>query len=168
MKNIVFKLFFIALEFIYRKIILYVPFALFLFFGFDFSYKIIADPFSKEMGERIIGAFKIAASLAGLSFYAGYMTTEQKKKPVFYNNGEKLFHATVLFLISNILNRFLLTVETMQINVYFSSILIVLTSFLHLVFIIYALICAMFGITGLLKILHIETEKLLQKKNNLD
>ena len=165
MKNNIFKIFASALGFIYRKIIIYVPFVIIIFFGFDFSYKIITDPFSKELSERLIGAFKVSASLAGISFYAGYMTTDTIKKPIFYNNGEKLFHAAVLLIVSNLTNRFLLTFETLQINRYFSSTIVILFVFLHIVFIVYALICAAFGLVGLLKILHTETEKIFKKNN---
>ena len=80
MKNTISKIFANPLEFIYRKIIIYTPFVIIIFFGFDFSYKIITDPFSKELSERLIGAFKVSASLAGISFYAGYMTTDNIKK----------------------------------------------------------------------------------------
>lgn len=165
MKNNIFKMFASALGFFYREIIIYVPFVIIIFFGFDFSYKIITDPFSKELSERLIGAFKISASLAGISFYAGYMTTDTIKKPIFYNNGERLFHAAVLLIVSNLTNRFLLTLETLQINRYFSSTIVILFVFLHIVFIVYALICAAFGLVGLLKILHTETEKLFKKNN---
>lgn len=56
----------------------------------------------------------------------------------------------------------------MQTNVYLSSTFIMLEVFVHLVYIVYALIRAMFGITGLLKILHKETENLFRKNDNLN
>jgi len=83
MKNTIFKIFASALEFIYRKIIIYVPFVIIIFLGFDILYKIITDPFSKELSESLIGAFKVSASLAIMSFYAGYMTTNTIKNPYF-------------------------------------------------------------------------------------
>ncbi len=165
MKNPIFRIFAGTLEFIYRKVIIYVPFAIIIFIGFDFSYKIITDPFAKELGERLIAGFKVSASLAAVSFYAGYMTTDNIKKPIFYKNGERLFHAAVLLIVAKLINRFFLTSETLQINSYFSSTIEILFVFLHIVFIAYALICAAFGLTGLLKILHTETEKLFKKND---
>lgn len=165
MKNPILKISVSALDFIYRKIIIYVPFAIIIFIGFDLSYKIITDPFSKEFGERLISGFKVSASLAAVSFYAGYMTTDNIKKPIFYKNGERLFHAAVLLVVAKITNRFFQTFETLQINSYFSSTIEILFVFLHIVFIAYALICAAFGLVGLLKILHTETQKLFKKND---
>jgi len=60
--------------------------------------------YSYEQYKIIIGVIGVTATLSGLSFRASSSGEDSKKKKIYYNQGQRLFHATILFIIAISIN----------------------------------------------------------------
>jgi hypothetical protein len=149
------------LERIYRYIIIYVPCILLSLYYIEYCKNIYTGEYTQDTFDRVTTGVKIAATMAALSFYAGYMTPYETKKPRFYQNGERLFHATALLLVSTMIQNYLLRYEIYNLPEFVTVCLTPVLKICLIVFISYAIYCLMTGITGLLKVLHWEMEYVL-------
>jgi len=147
------------LEHVYSKLIIFIPSIVLAILGIQLLIVFWLDPASIQLNERIITAIKMASTLAALGFYAGYMTTREDKKPIFYLNGERFFHVVVMLFSINLLQK-LLVAETMIIsNHYVLSSSQTLISIIASIFIVYSIILMCTGLHSLLKVMHLEVKQ---------
>jgi len=114
---------------------------------------------STQLNARIVTALKMSSALAALSFYAGYMTTKEHKKPFFYLNGERFFHVAVILFSINILQKLLGFEVTLITNNLVISISQLIINIMASVFIIYATTLMSTALHSLLNILHLEVKQ---------
>ncbi|GEM_PF-2524930 len=95
------------LESIYSKVIIYIPSVILAILSIRFLYIFWFDTSNEAVNEAIVDTMKICSTFSALAFYAGYMTTKEHKKPIFYINGERFFHAVaILFSVEILLKMF--------------------------------------------------------------
>ena len=95
-----------ALSFIAKQLFFYFPFVVLYTVAseFVFSYKYGFSVKSiSEIYKILFGSIGFTAILSGLSFRASSSTENREKKTIFNMAGERLFHATILFIISTVL-----------------------------------------------------------------
>jgi len=147
------------LEHIYSKFIIYTPSIALAILGIQLLFVFWLDPVNVQLNERIVTAIKMASTLAALAFYAGYMTTKEHKKPLFYLNGERFFHVAVMLFSINLLQKLLIS-QTLLIG---NSLVLessqVLIAAIVSIFMIYSLILMCTGLYSLLNVLHLEVKQ---------
>lgn len=166
MKRLIFNKFTSFIEMLYRRVMVYFSFLVIAIYGLGIIYVMISDPYSFEHFKKLVGSAGGTATLAGLSFYAGYMTPHQHKKPVFYDNGEQLYHATILFSVAAVIFSCVLILESSPIS---GLLLATITSILILIiisFFVYGLILTNIAVVRLLLALHSDYYKLLHENLN--
>ncbi len=144
------------IESIYSKFIIYIPSVLLAILGLKFLYIFWFDISNEVVSESIVDTIKICSTLSALAFYAGYMTTKEHKKPIFYLNGERFFHAVViLFSVNILLKMFNFLTVNIQDPLYLAwsqyGIKAIAVIFLLYVF---GLMCV--GLQSLLKVMHMD------------
>lgn len=147
------------LEHIYSKFIIYIPPIALTILGFHFLIVFWSDPISDQLNERIVTALKMASTLAALSFYAGYMTTKEHKKPIFYINGERFFHVAVILFSINILQKLLFFEATLITNNLVLLVSQLMMNIIVSIFIFYAIALMSTGLFSLLNVLHLEVKQ---------
>ena len=147
-------------EIIYRKFIIYIPPIALAILGCQLLYSFWIDPSNIQINERIGSTIKLASTMAGLSFYAGYMTTKEHKKPLFYLNGERFFHAAIMLFSINLLQKLLISQSLSSITNSLALITIqLLINSIVSILIIYCLILMCTGLYSLLHTLHLEVKQ---------
>ena len=86
--------------FILEEMFFYVPIIVIISVGYQYIGLSFDIKYSHEQYKIIIGAIGITATLSSLSFRASSSSEDRKKKIIYYNQGQKLFHATILFIIA--------------------------------------------------------------------
>ena len=147
------------LEHIYSKFIIYTPSIALAILGFQLLYVFWSDPVSDQLNDRLVKAIKMASILAGLSFYAGYMTTKEHKKPMFYLNGERFFHVAVILFSINILQKVLISQAILILNGLVLSAFQMVINIIVSIFMIYSMVLICTGVYSLLNILHLEIKQ---------
>jgi hypothetical protein len=147
------------LEHIYSRFIIYIPSVALVILGFQLLIVFWTDPMSTQLNARIVTALKMSSTLAALSFYAGYMTIKEHKKPFFYLNGERFFHVAVILFSINILQKLLGFEVTLITNNLAISISQLIINIIASVFIIYATTLMSTALHSLLNILHLEVKQ---------
>jgi len=147
------------LEHFYSRFIIYIPSIALAILGFQLLIFFWLDPMSSQLNTQIITALKMSSTLAALSFYAGYMTTKEHKKPLFYLNGERFFHVVVLLFSINILQKLLI----FQVTVITNNLVLTATqmtiNIIVSIFIIYAATLMSTALYSLLNVLHLELKQ---------
>mgnify|MGYP007022654988 FL=1 len=149
------------LEHIYSRFIIYIPPIALAILGFQLLTIFWLDPMSTQLNDRIITALKMSSTLAALSFYAGYMTTKEHKKPLFYLNGERFFHVVAILFSINILQKLLI----FQVTIITNSVVLLITqmmvNIIGSIFIIYGVALMITGLYSLLNVLHLEVKQII-------
>lgn len=93
-----------------KKLCYFVIRVLFFYFPFFVLFAVAYHFFSKKFDSLSVEDYKIlfsaigfTAVLAGLSLRASSTTEDRDKKIIFYTAGERLFHSTLLFIVSAVL-----------------------------------------------------------------
>jgi len=147
------------LEHFYSKFIIFIPSIALAILGIQLLIVFWFDPMSVELNERIVTAIKMASTLAALGFYAGYMTTKEHKKPIFYLNGERFFHVVVMLFSINLLQKLLVSQTMLISNHYVLASSQILISIIASIFIVYSIILMCTGLHSLLKVMHLEVKQ---------
>lgn len=147
------------LEHFYSRCIIFIPSIALAILGLQLLFFFWLDPMSIQLNDRIVTALKMSSTLAALSFYAGYMTTKEHKKPYFYLNGERFFHVAVMLFSINILQKLLMTEATIITNSLVISASMMVINIIVSIFIIYATTLMSTALYSLLKILHLEVKQ---------
>lgn len=147
------------LEHIYSRFIIYTPSIALAILGFQLLTVFWLDPMSSQLNTQIITALKMSSTLAALSFYAGYMTTKEHKKPFFYLNGERFFHVAVVLFSINILQKLLIFQVTVITNSLVLTATQMMINIIVSIFIIYATTLMSTALYSLLNILHLEVKQ---------
>jgi len=147
-------------EIIYSNFIIYMPSVALAILGSHLLYSFWIDPANIQLNERIGSSIKLASTMAGLSFYAGYMTTKEHKKPLFYLNGERFFHAAIMLFSINLLQKLIISQSLSSISNDLALITVqLLINSIVSIFIIYCLILMCTGLYSLLHTLHLEIKQ---------
>jgi len=147
------------LERIYSQFIIYIPSIALAILGIQLLIFFWSDPMSSQLNDRVVTALKMSSTLAALSFYAGYMTTKEHKKPVFYLNGERFFHVVAILFSINILQKLLVFETTLITNSLVLLISQMIIKTIVSIFMIYATTLMSTALYSLLKILHLEVKQ---------
>ena len=147
------------LEHFYSRFIIYIPPIALAILGFQFLIVFWVDPMNAQLNGRIVSALKMSSTLAALSFYAGYMTTKEHKKPQFYLNGERFFHVAIILFSINILQKLLIFEATLITNSLVLSASLMMVNIIVSMFIIYAAALMSIGLYSLLNVLHLEIKQ---------
>ena len=94
-----------------NEIFFYIPFTLLAYLGIAYTGKILSDPYSEEQYKLLIGLIGTTATIAGLALRASSIAEDQDKRNVFYNSGERLFHATILFSLATLMKYVILQIK---------------------------------------------------------
>jgi len=144
------------LESIYSRGIIYIPSIFLAILSMKFLYTFWFDTNSELVNEALVDTMKICSTFSALAFYAGYMTTKEHKKPIFYINGERFFHAVaILFSVEILLKMF----GFLSVNIHDALFLVCAQNGIKtiaVIFLLYSigLMCA--GLLSLLKVMHMD------------
>lgn len=130
-----------VLVYTFNKLFFILPFVVFFYIGMNFAANLaVGDNESNEQYKMLFGAIGINAALAGLSLRLNNSTENAFKKEHFYDCGERLVHATILFIMATILSYTLGEIRGGQLNYYFKNVITVLLFFPCIFFFWYGLI----------------------------
>jgi len=144
------------LESIYSKVIIYIPSLLLAILSLRFLYNFWFDTSSESINEALVDTMKICSTFSALEFYEGYMTTKEHKKPLFYLNGERFFHAVaILFSVEILLKTFNFITVNIH-NVLFLTWAQNGIKTIAVIFLLYSIGLMCVGLQSLLKVMHMD------------
>ena len=98
-KQVIYKI----IGWILNEIFVFTPITISFYAGFLFLQSLFKENVKPEQYTIILTAIGIAATLSGLSFRASSSCKYDGKKAVYYKQGERLLHSTLLFIFTLIL-----------------------------------------------------------------
>lgn len=94
-----------------RNVVLNIFFLIFILIGFGYVFLIYFTPISVERLQLLISIDAVAATLAGLLFYASYASKDETRKTVYFQCAEKFLHCFVLLFVVAFLRGSLLLID---------------------------------------------------------
>ena len=83
------------IDLLFRGVILNIFLIIFILMGFGYIYLLFTAPLSVERLQLLISIDAVAATLAGLLFYASYASWDEKRKSVYFQCAENFLHAFI-------------------------------------------------------------------------
>jgi hypothetical protein len=83
-----------------KLIFFFVPVYIIFLIGVQFYSLSLDKKLSNDQYNIILAAIGVTATLSGLSFRAGASSTDTNKKNIYYHQGKRLLHASLLFILA--------------------------------------------------------------------
>jgi len=103
---------------VFHEVFFYTPFFVLLYIAIHFTIGAFFSDQTEEQYKILFEGIGITGILSSLSLRASASTQDEKKKHIFYESGERLFHSILLFSVATVLKFSFTIIDSWNVNEY--------------------------------------------------